>query len=158
MLFVCGEMDSNKARKKELARIREKLQELSQLLYWQWILRHSAWRAGEDVMDKAAWYAGERMMQFIRDFRKGEFGWVPYRIAGRAVVIVDSLCIRCELTPAHPEHWRMDVSPAGTEPAQTAVSSVPAQPVPRGWYPAVPPALAHAEPGRWEPRGGRFFD
>ena len=63
-------MDSRKARK-ELARIREKLQELTQLLYWQWTLHHSAWRAGEEVMDVAAWIAGEKTTQFIRDLRKG---------------------------------------------------------------------------------------
>ena len=142
-------MGPKKARKEELARIRATLQELSQLLYWQWTLRHSAWRAGEDVLDMAVWIAGEKTTQFIKDLRKGEFGWVPYQIVGRAVVVVYSLGIRCEPTLADPEVWRKRVTPAETEPAQ---------PVPRGWCPTVPPASTHAEPGRWEARGGRFFE
>ena len=107
-------MGPKKAETKHLARLRAKLQQLSQLLYWQWTLRFDAFGKGEGLLDRAAVIAGEETTQFIRDLRE-EFGWVPYKIISRDVVVVQHLGIRCEpnrAVPVEPQPAQPKKSPA----------------------------------------------
>ena len=90
-------MGLTEAESKHLARIRASLQQLSQLLHRQWNLRFLAWGKGVEALDLAAKRAGEETTQFIRDLR-GEYGWIPFQIISRDVVIVEHLGIRCEPT------------------------------------------------------------
>ena len=88
-------MDLNEAEANYVARVKVSLQHLSQLLHRQWSLRFSAWGKGDEALDLAAKRAAEDTSQFIRDMR-GEYGWLPYQIISRDIVILEKLGIRCE--------------------------------------------------------------
>ena len=106
-------MGLKEVESKHLAKLRAKLQRLSQLLYRQWSLRFQAFGKGEAPLDRAAVHAGEETTQFIRDLR-AEFGWIPFQIISRDVVVVQHLGIRCEPTrtvPANLQPARPTVAP-----------------------------------------------
>ena len=88
-------MGLNEAEAKHVARVKASLQHLSQLLHRQWSLRFSAWGKGDGALDLATKSAEGDVSQFIRELRR-EFGWLPYQIINRDIVILDNLCIRCE--------------------------------------------------------------
>ena len=81
----------------DLARLRARLQELSQLLHAQWALRFAAHGKGSDILDMAARIAGNQTIKFIRGLRD-EFGWIPYKVIDRDVMVVPHLGIRCQPT------------------------------------------------------------
>ena len=88
-------MGLNEAEAKHVARVKASLQHLSQLLHRQWSLRFSAWGKRDGALDLATKSAEGDVSQFIRGLRR-EFGWLPYQIINRDIVILDKLCIRCE--------------------------------------------------------------
>ena len=90
-------MGLTEAESKHVARLRSSLQQLSQLLHRQWSLRFLAWGKGVEAMDLAAKRAGEETTQFIRGLRE-QFGWIPFEIIARDIVVVEHLGIRCEPT------------------------------------------------------------
>ena len=126
------------ASSQEIERVRALLMELS--LKLQWVLRRKGWRTQDPVLEKAAEYAGARTTLYIRHLRHTE-PWLSWEVeeGTEDIVVCHALGIRCIPPPA--------VYTSFTAPA-----------APSGWCPTVPPPPAHAEPGRWEARGGRFFD
>ena len=91
----------------EWNRIRDRLQVLSQMLYWQWVMRIPAWETKDPSLEMTAEQAGIRITRYIRWLRE-HMGWVPYEIVGQDIVVVPSLGIRYvpvprTSTPAQPE-------------------------------------------------------
>ena len=111
----------------EWIKIRDRLQVLSQMLYWQWTMRIPAWETQDHSLEMTARQAGMRTTRYIRWLWQ-VMGWVPYKIVGRHIVVVPALGIRCVPMPR---------------------VSTPAPP--------VDSEPAHTEPGEWVALGERFF-
>ena len=78
----------------EWCKVRDRLQRLSNLLYWQWEMRLAAWRLGNPCLVYTAELVGARTTRYIRWLRS-VMGWVPYTIENRSTVVVSALGIRC---------------------------------------------------------------
>ena len=78
----------------EWCRVRDRLQKLANLLYWQWEMRLAAWRLGNICLDFTAEQCGDRTTQYIRYLRQ-VMCWLPYTIENRTTVVCSALGIRC---------------------------------------------------------------
>ena len=78
----------------EWCRVRDRLQKLANLLYWQWEMRLAAWRLGNICLDFTAEQCGDRTTQYIRYLRQ-VMCWLPYTIENRTTVVCLALGIRC---------------------------------------------------------------
>ena len=74
--------------------VRDRLQKLADLLYWQWRMRLAAWSSGDSNCIRMAEECGARTTVFIRHLRD-IMCWVPYTIEDRSTVLCLSLGIRC---------------------------------------------------------------
>ena len=101
--------------------IRDRLQELSELLYWQWRFRLAAWSSSDTSCISMAEDYGARTTKFIRHLRN-IMCWVPYTIEDTSTVVCLSLGIRCVPMLKRPvavlEEPEASVDPAPTVPSQ----------------------------------------
>ena len=127
-------------------KIRDRLQMLSDMLFWQWAMRLAARRDGTASLIKCAEWCGGRTTRYIRYLRR-VMGWVPYVVESRSTVVCPALQIRC--LPGRRNRGRSTNLPAEPEPEW-----LPQRP--SGWYPDEPPKPDSQEEGK--PCGGRFLD
>ena len=73
--------------------IEDRLQRLSDLLYWQWKMRLAAWRTDSECLTVTAEQCEARTTAYIRSLRY--ILTVPYTVENRSTVVCERLGIRC---------------------------------------------------------------